>query len=127
MVDIAGLGLVPGWTSVWWARRDLNPQPDRYERPALTIELQALARGTQPDPRQRRYIKGDAAGQENGCLLTDTALPHSQRHGRECFDGARQEMGRSAVGAMIVWAASWATWAEICARRWLLPIICSTF
>ena len=20
----------------WWARRDLNPQPDRYERPALT-------------------------------------------------------------------------------------------
>jgi hypothetical protein len=25
----------------WWAWRDLNPQPDRYERPALTIERQA--------------------------------------------------------------------------------------
>ncbi len=24
-----------------WARRDSNPQPSRYERPALTIELQA--------------------------------------------------------------------------------------
>ena len=28
----------------WWARRDSNPQPDRYERPALTVELQALKR-----------------------------------------------------------------------------------
>lgn len=27
--------------NIWWARRDLNPQPDRYERTALTIELQA--------------------------------------------------------------------------------------
>ena len=26
---------------VWWARQDSNLQPDRYERPALTIELQA--------------------------------------------------------------------------------------
>ena len=25
----------------WWARQDSNPQPSRYERPALTIELQA--------------------------------------------------------------------------------------
>jgi hypothetical protein len=24
---------------LWWAWMDLNPQPDRYERPALTIEL----------------------------------------------------------------------------------------
>jgi hypothetical protein len=28
----------------WWARQDSNLQPDRYERPALTIELQALPR-----------------------------------------------------------------------------------
>jgi hypothetical protein len=28
--------------SLWWARQDSNLQPDRYERPALTIELQAL-------------------------------------------------------------------------------------
>src|SRR5712664_3291386 len=27
--------------SGWWARQDSNLQPDRYERPALTIELQA--------------------------------------------------------------------------------------
>ncbi len=26
---------------VWWARRDLNPQPRDYESPALTVELQA--------------------------------------------------------------------------------------
>jgi hypothetical protein len=29
--------------SGWWAREDSNLQPDRYERPALTIELRALA------------------------------------------------------------------------------------
>jgi hypothetical protein len=29
------------WTLDWWARQDSNLQPDRYERPALTIELQA--------------------------------------------------------------------------------------
>jgi hypothetical protein len=36
----------------WWARQDSNLQPDRYERPALTIELQARAalRVTQVDP-----------------------------------------------------------------------------
>ena len=28
----------------WWARPDSNREPDRYERPALTIELQALPR-----------------------------------------------------------------------------------
>ena len=27
---------------MWWARRDLNPQPRDYESPALTVELQAL-------------------------------------------------------------------------------------
>jgi hypothetical protein len=27
--------------NLWWARQDSNLQPDRYERPALTIELQA--------------------------------------------------------------------------------------
>ena len=27
--------------SAWWAREDSNLQPDRYERPALTIELRA--------------------------------------------------------------------------------------
>jgi hypothetical protein len=27
--------------TAWWAREDSNLQPDRYERPALTIELRA--------------------------------------------------------------------------------------
>jgi hypothetical protein len=27
--------------SAWWARLDSNQEPDRYERPALTIELRA--------------------------------------------------------------------------------------
>src|SRR4051794_23224368 len=31
--------------NAWWARPDSNQQPDRYERPALTIELRARARG----------------------------------------------------------------------------------
>jgi hypothetical protein len=41
---------VGGW-SVWWARQDSNLQPDRYERPALTIELQA-------PPRRPRGTRG---------------------------------------------------------------------
>src|SRR5204862_5508399 len=31
-------------SEAWWARQDSNLQPDRYERPALTIELQAPPR-----------------------------------------------------------------------------------
>ena len=33
-----------GGQTMWWARQDSNLQPDRYERPALTIELQAPPR-----------------------------------------------------------------------------------
>jgi hypothetical protein len=36
--------------SVWWARQDSNLQPDRYERPALTIELQAPPRAAARRP-----------------------------------------------------------------------------
>jgi hypothetical protein len=32
----------PVMRNLWWARQDSNLQPDRYERSALTIELQAL-------------------------------------------------------------------------------------
>ena len=35
----------------WWARQDSNLQPDRYERPALTIELQAPPRTAAWDTR----------------------------------------------------------------------------
>ena len=37
----------------WWARQDSNLQPDRYERPALTIELQAPPRAAETGGRQR--------------------------------------------------------------------------
>src|SRR5262245_59926383 len=37
-------------TAVWWAWEDSNLQPDRYERSALTIELQAL-RGFEETPQ----------------------------------------------------------------------------
>src|SRR5262249_9442212 len=46
----------------WWARQDSNLQPDRYERPALTIELQAPPRSVLAS-RQRcrlRLQKGRA-------------------------------------------------------------------
>ena len=51
----------------WWARQDSNLQPDRYERPALTIELQAPPRAAER-----------AAG--NGAAIvyrhdSDTAMP----------------------------------------------------
>ncbi len=36
---------IPPERSEWWARLDSNQEPDRYERPALTIELQAPAAG----------------------------------------------------------------------------------
>jgi hypothetical protein len=39
-----------GGGEAWWARQDSNLQPDRYERPALTIELQALSEEGLPQP-----------------------------------------------------------------------------
>ena len=41
------------YRSAWWARQDSNLQPDRYERPALTIELQAPPRAAEGIGRQR--------------------------------------------------------------------------
>ena len=42
--------------SEWWARQDSNLQPDRYERSALTIELQAprLSRKRKEGPSSSR-------------------------------------------------------------------------
>src|SRR5262249_12528356 len=39
--DPRKLGVFKNPYIYWWARQDSNLQPDRYERPALTIELQA--------------------------------------------------------------------------------------
>ena len=38
----------------WWARQDSNLQPDRYERPALTIELQAPPRAIRSRANRQR-------------------------------------------------------------------------
>jgi hypothetical protein len=77
---------------LWWARQDSNLQPDRYERPALTIELQApprtaalLAAGNgalRHDPEKWRPVfRGDhaeridplqcARGSGNGGTISD--------------------------------------------------------
>ena len=44
---------------LWCARRDLNPRPSRYERPALTAELQArekfIARSAQVQKRKAQF------------------------------------------------------------------------
>jgi hypothetical protein len=38
-VDLVGVSITR--SAPWWAGQDSNLQPDRYERPALTIELPA--------------------------------------------------------------------------------------
>jgi hypothetical protein len=47
----------------WWARQDSNLQPDRYERPALTIELRARAASFSPiAPRLSRPASAPIIG-----------------------------------------------------------------
>ena len=48
----------------WWARQDSNPQPSRYERPALTVELQAPS----------------APGDSGGALFSASAALHKGKH-----------------------------------------------
>src|SRR5215470_11440392 len=73
---MANAGSRPGYARFasegWWAREDSNLQPDRYERPALTIELRApperdIVRNAQiidcrgkghPTPRAGRPLNG---------------------------------------------------------------------
>lgn len=55
-------------SEAWWARQDSNLQPDRYERPALTIELQAPPRA----------VANNAAGNGAGIVYSgcpDPAMP----------------------------------------------------
>ena len=49
-----------------WARQDSNPRPSRYERPALTAELQAPKKHRKPDraslySHPRQVTSGDPA------------------------------------------------------------------
>ena len=50
---VARRSRLPPSPVTWWARQDSNLQPDRYERPALTIELQAPPRSGLKASRQR--------------------------------------------------------------------------
>ena len=53
----SGAAGVPSFVQGWWARQDSNLQPDRYERPALTIEQRArgdLNRAATAAPRYRQ-------------------------------------------------------------------------
>jgi hypothetical protein len=40
----------------WWARQESNPQPSRYERPALTVELQAPRSNVRVDSGAHREL-----------------------------------------------------------------------
>ena len=53
-------GRCPCRITHWWARQDSNLQPDRYERPALTIELQAP-----PGRRDITHFTGNGNGQSS--------------------------------------------------------------
>ncbi len=70
-------------TAFWWAGQDSNLQPDRYERPALTIELPAR-RGA---PRHKaQFFRGrnaatDGAGLKLACGPGDQPSPSASSGG----------------------------------------------
>jgi hypothetical protein len=56
-----------GRRGAWWARQDSNPRPSRYERPALTAELQA--------PRHRCAARALARPPQLGKLAPHPCKP----------------------------------------------------
>jgi hypothetical protein len=75
-------------TSHWWALQDLNLQPDRYERPALTIELRAPG----------CCVTGPRAGRKGGCAAGGCAAGRT-RHVRS---GWRQNWPWSEVSSSAI-------------------------
>jgi hypothetical protein len=71
--------------SLWWARQDSNLQPDRYERPALTIELQA-------PPQAAAFAASNGADTPYN-VANDPAMPRSRGRNfhRAAGVGARVE------------------------------------
>src|SRR5882724_1360462 len=64
----------------WWARQDSNLQPDRYERPALTIELQAPPRTAAERGRQRcghRLQRSSRSGNGVAKAFSSEACPRT--------------------------------------------------
>ena len=61
----------------WWARQDSNLQPDRYERPALTIELQAPANADNGQAVARDGLHGvGRSGNAGGQRFTISDFPN---------------------------------------------------
>jgi hypothetical protein len=61
---------------VWWARRDLNPQPKDYESSALTVELQARIETL------RRIVHGPGSGSPVPFEPRNIVVPHNGRRRR---------------------------------------------
>ena len=64
----------------WWARQDSNLQPDRYERSALTIELQALiakqrtGKYSNRRPTQRNEVRRPDLARLGRCTVRSSRL-----------------------------------------------------
>ncbi len=96
----------------WWACLDSNQEPDRYERPALTIELQAPPRAAARDGRQRcrHRLQGRPRwGNAAGCYALWRALVAGV-----C---ARCLTGKSPRCARVIWPAV----------RWLISLAISDY
>src|SRR5262245_42786145 len=63
--------------TAWWAREDSNLQPDRYERPALTIELRARAAMTVPAGALSYNVTASAtiAADDSSCVQNRVSAP----------------------------------------------------
>ena len=82
---------------MWWARQDSNLQPDRYERPALTIELRApgAVRPAVPPPFTRRHAGAQCRAQSTDAPANVTTCAISRfRLLRAC---PAQDESRAAV------------------------------
>ena len=74
----------------WWAGQDSNLQPDRYERPALTIELPARP-GAPPEGKAQNARGGNAVSHERTGWR-----PRPSVRGRRAIDPALSRRASSA-------------------------------
>ncbi len=75
----------------WWARQDSNPRPSRYERPALTAELQARCRCVN-DAHRRRCGQDRSGSRPLACMarLGKGNARHDIRNARRLNVSLRQ-------------------------------------
>ena len=85
-----------GFGRRWWARQDLNPRPSRYERPALTAELQAHA----VVPSKAAGLRLQAARQPCAALVMSDRLAGKTPRWRKWAKTARhQSYSRSSAAS----------------------------